>query len=393
MGVTLAAAHAVNDAYIAFLPPLLPRIMSKLGLSIALAATVAMTLSLAASALQPVVGYLSDRHGRRLFVAFGPLCTGLFLSLIGVAHGFWTLVVILIAGGFGSAAFHPPGASMAARVGEGEGSGARLSIFSFGGSLGYAAGPLIAVALVSTIGLEGMWIASLPAFVVATGVLLAVPAPVRRPAAAASLSPARVLARLRGALGLVFGISAIGAFIQRLFLTLEPIIVANDGGSEALGAVALSIYLAAQAAGTIAGGLLTDRVDRRHLLAAFTLFAIPAHLAAFSLPMGSPAAIGAIATAGFVNMALLPPVVVIAQEVLPEGAAATSGIVMGLAWATGSVGVIGAGILGDAIGPRAAALVCVPLLLGGTALAMHPALRAHRRPVLPSPELRRFGAN
>lgn len=265
VAVTLALAHAANDAYAAFLPPLLPRIMGKLGISIALAATLAMTLSLAASVLQPVVGYLCDRYGRRWFVALGPLCTGAFLSLMGTAPDFWTLILLLLLGGFGSAAFHPPGASMAARVEEGRGSGLRLSVFSFGGTADYALGPLIAVGLVVTVGLEGMW-------------------------------PA-------------------------------------------------------------------------------------AHLGALGLPAGSPPGTLATVAAGFLNMAMLPPVVVIAQEVLPEGAAATSGIVMGLAWAAGSIGVPGAGILGDFVGARTAALACVPFFLGGTAFALHPALRHHRRPV------------
>ncbi len=51
---------------------------------------------------------------------------------------------------------------------------------------------------------------------------------------------------------------------------------------------------------------------------------------------------------------------------------------MGLAWATGSVGVLVTGVLGDLMGARAAALVSIPVLLAGTALAFHPVLRAHR---------------
>lgn len=148
LATLVALAHGVNDAYAAFLPPLLPRIMDNLGLSITLAATLAMTLSLAASLLQPLMGYLSDRFGRRLFVVLGPLLSGVFLSLVGSAATFWALVLLLLLGGLGSAAFHPPGASMAARISEGKGSGLRISVFSMGGSLGFTVGPLAAVGLV-----------------------------------------------------------------------------------------------------------------------------------------------------------------------------------------------------------------------------------------------------
>ena len=129
--ILVALAHAVNDMYAVFLAPLLPRLMTKLDLTIALAAALAMTLSLAASLLQPLMGYLADRLGRRFFVAAGPLLSGLFLSLIGWAPSFGVLVAILVLGGLGSAAFHPPGASYVARVGAGRGSGVRMSVFSF----------------------------------------------------------------------------------------------------------------------------------------------------------------------------------------------------------------------------------------------------------------------
>ncbi len=74
-------------------------------------------------------------------------------------------------------------------------------------------------------------------------------------------------------------------------------------------------------------------------------------------------------------MAMMPSIVVKAQELLPDGASLGSGIVMGLAWALGSVGVLGTGVLADAIGPREAAMVSMPALLLGTVLALQPALR------------------
>jgi hypothetical protein len=85
--------------------------------------------------------------------------------------------------------------------------------------------------------------------------------------------------------------------------------------------------------------------------------------------------------AGALGMAVLPPIVVIAQEAAPGRAALNSGIVMGLAWATGSILVLGAGVLGDALGARGAALACTPVVLAATGLALHPALSGYRRPI------------
>ena len=379
-GVALAVgvAHALNDAYASFLHPLLPRIMENLGLSITMAAALVMALSLAASVLQPLVGYWADRYGRKALVIAGPLLSGVFLSLIGFAPTFGMLLVLLVIGGMGSAVFHPPAAAMSTRVSEGKGSGLRLSLFSFGGTMGYALGPLTAVALVSIAGMRGLWMAMLPVLV-ASAVLLRVLPPDRpHPSAAPPPSPGEVLRSLKGPLGVIFGISALAAFVQRVFLTMSPIIAADAGVSEAMGAVTLSIYLGSQGAGTITGGMLSDRVDRVHLLASITALAVPVHMAAIWLPAASPLALLFAGASGFLNMALLPPIVVMAQEIVPESTAVGSGIVMGLAWATGSVAVLGTGILGDLMDARAAALISIPVLFVGTLLAFHPALRHHR---------------
>jgi len=376
LALLVSMAHGLTDGYAAFLPPLLPRLMDRLGLSVALAAALATILNLAVSLLQPLFGYLGDRFGRRPFVIAGPLFTGAFLSLIGVTPSFATLVLLLVLGGLGSAAFHPPGAALAARVEEGGGSGLRYSFFSFGGTVGFALGPLAAVGIVSGVGLDGLWLAMIPCLLWALVLYRTLPGgsgdrPTHRPP-----SPLALLRRLRGPLGLIFGVSAAAAFVQRVFLTMMPIAAAEAGRSEAVGALMLSTYLAAQAVGTVAGGWLADRMDRRLLLVLLTLFGLPAHVAAFWLPAGSAGALEMAAAAGFLNMATLPPIVVGAQELVPRGAAAISGIVMGLAWAAGSLGVLGTGILGDHVGARSASLLSMPLLLVGTLLALHPSLSA-----------------
>jgi len=371
----VALAHGVNDGYTAFLAPLLPRIMDTMGLSIALAAALGMTLNLGASVLQPLMGYLADRYGRRIFVVLGPLFSAVFLSLIGVPDSFWLLAVLLFLGGLGSALFHPPAASLAVGISEGKGSGLRMSVFSLGGSLGWATGPLIAVGIVGAFGMGRLWVAMFPGILLA-GILLRVLPPGRTgPRPQLPPMPMEILRRLRGPLGLLFGISVTGAFAQRVFITMDPIIVAQAGGSEGVGAITLSIYLGTQAIGTLVGGFLADRVDRSYLLAGLCFFSFPAHLLAVALPPGAAPAFFMAGLSGLFGMAMMPALVVKAQELVPEGAALSSGIVMGLAWAVGSLAVLGTGILGDWIGPREAAMVSMPVLLIGTFLALQPRLR------------------
>ena len=377
VALVVSAAHVVNDMYASFVPPLLPRIMGELGLSITLAATLAVAFSVAAALPQPFFGFLADRYGRRGLAVLGPIISGVFVSAIAWATGFWSLLLLLIVGGIGSAAFHPSGASYAVRVSEGKGGGARYSVFAFGGSVGFAIGPVVAVWLAQSRGMDGLWVAAFPVFFVAPVIYLSLPSgrsetrDAHRPPPA---PPSEVLRHLKGPLGLIFGVSAVMAFVQRAFLTMEPIIVAESGGSETLGAIALTAYLSAQAFGTVAGGLLADRVDRRKLLAHMCFWAFPAHV--FAVWIGPEGLIGLMAAgaAGFLGMATLPPVVVMAQEMIPTGTAVSSGIVMGLAWATGAIGVLGTGMLADAMGAQAATLLSFPVALIAVGLALHPSL-------------------
>ena len=63
-----------------------------------------------------------------------------------------------------------------------------------------------------------------------------------------------------------------------------------------------------------------------------------------------------------------------AQEMVPTGTAVSSGIVMGLAWATGSLFVLGTGAAADIIGAEAATLWSMPVALIAVGLALHPSL-------------------
>ncbi len=60
----LSAGHFTHDAYPAFLAPLIPLLKVKLGLSNALAGTLAAFLR-SSSLVQPFIGYLADHTNAR----------------------------------------------------------------------------------------------------------------------------------------------------------------------------------------------------------------------------------------------------------------------------------------------------------------------------------------
>jgi FSR family fosmidomycin resistance protein-like MFS transporter len=150
LAVFLAAVHTVNDAITAILGALLPTLQVKFDLGPTTLALVVAVFWIASSVTQPLFGALAEDFGARAIGALGVLLASLFLSLIGVAPALWVVFAPLIIGGMGSAALHPVGTTVA-------GAGTRnrtlgVALFTAGGMIGFAAGPILILYLVSYFG-------------------------------------------------------------------------------------------------------------------------------------------------------------------------------------------------------------------------------------------------
>ena len=138
--VLLAGAHMMVDGYGNIYAPLLPLLIPRLGLTLAAAGTLTMLFQLAASVAQVGFGHVADRWRPRVLVTVGPMVAVSILSLIGLATSKAGLAAILLVGGLGGAAFHPPAAALAYRLG-GERRGLAMSVHITGGTLGFCARP------------------------------------------------------------------------------------------------------------------------------------------------------------------------------------------------------------------------------------------------------------
>ena len=121
----------------------------------------------ASSVTQPVFGALGEDVGLRVIGCVGVLMASAFLSLIGVASELWLVFLLLVIGGLGSAALHPVGTTIASS----QASNATLGVglFTAGGMVGFALGPVVILHVVSTYGIEAtVWLA-LPGLVLGGG--------------------------------------------------------------------------------------------------------------------------------------------------------------------------------------------------------------------------------
>ncbi len=78
----ISAAHLLHDIYSAFLAPLYPLLIEKLGLNFFLIGMLTVIQRLA-SFFNPFIGLLVDRKDLRYFIIFTPAITAITMSLVG----------------------------------------------------------------------------------------------------------------------------------------------------------------------------------------------------------------------------------------------------------------------------------------------------------------------
>ncbi|MDK2856056.1 MAG: transporter, family, fosmidomycin resistance protein [Bacillota bacterium] len=148
-------AHFILDLHMNIIPPLLPYIAQVQGLSLAETGLVLSAQSITASFLQPLAGLALDRWGRPWVLAASLAYTAVLVSLIGFFPAYSTLLVLFTLAGLGSSLLHPLGSVTATRA-AGSQPGLAISIYSTGGNLGFALGPVVAVPLVTRLGFRAL---------------------------------------------------------------------------------------------------------------------------------------------------------------------------------------------------------------------------------------------
>jgi FSR family fosmidomycin resistance protein-like MFS transporter len=362
----MASAHFMVDGYGNIYAPLLPLLIPRLGLSLAAAGTLTMMFQLAASVAQVGFGRLADRWQPRALVMVGPVISVTLLSLIGLASSPIMLAVILVTGGLGAAAFHPPAAALAHRLG-GERPGLSMSVYITGGSLGFSMGPLMFAPFAQRMGLEWTPLLMLPGLLVVGFFLTRVPPMPVHPSSRGALSDLRPYAR---PLGLLYTIVVLRTFTSLSFATFVPVMLTRRGYSVAEAGTVVAVYLFASGFGGFLGGPAADRFGARRVIALSLLLSAPFM---FTAPFVSGWLFTVIlAVGGFFLQSTLPVNVTFGQSLAPISAATVSSLMMGFAWGTGGLSVPLVGMIADRAGiePTLAGLALVPLAAAACTLPL-----------------------
>jgi MFS transporter, FSR family, fosmidomycin resistance protein len=380
----MASAHFMVDGYGNIYAPLLPLLIPRLDLSLAAAGTLTMLYQIAASVAQVGFGRLADVWRPRLLVMAGPVVAVTVLSFVGVASSKLMLAAILFTGGLGGAAFHPPAAALAHRLG-GDRPGTSMSVYITGGTLGFALGPLLFAPFAERFGLRLTPVLALPGLAVVGFFLARVPRFPKQPSAHGSFAVLRPYAR---PLSLLYLIVVLRTLTSLSFATFVPVMMTRRGATLAEAGRAIAIYLFASGIGGFFGGPAADRFGPRKVIALSLLLASPFLVVAPLLSGWGFVAM--LAVGGLFLQSTLPVNVVFGQSIAPVSAATVSSLMMGFAWGTGGLSVPLVGMAADRFGiaPTLAALALVPLSAAACALPL-PAtahLRSHPAASAVAPE-------
>ena len=343
--------HVWVDASQAILPVALVKLKELFSLSYFQVGLIVAVLNLTSSVIQPVFGYISDRISTGWFVPIGILWTSMAMGLLGWSINYPMAVFLVGLAGLGTAAFHPR-AMMAVYSVSGSRLGFGAAIFSTGGNLGFALGPVIGSILILGFGLHAT-----PGLVVPGALLCLIIFFYRgnflRSAPAGREKSSRVVHKPLqkfpwGSLIAVCLIVTLRSWVYISFITYLPMFFQIQGIELKTGSLMLTVFLAGGAAAGLYGGHLSDRVGRRRVIAASMLL-YPALASLMILSKGGWIWLLAGAS-GAALLASFAVTIVLAQELMPQYVGLASGLILGLGFGTGGLGSAFSGFLADRLG-------------------------------------------
>src|SRR3989442_7008602 len=242
-----------------------------------------------------------------------------------------------------------------------------MSISVTAGTVGAALGPLIGIGILWLFGVRGTGLLLIPG--IATGAYLlwrvrgkARPKATGVKAAVAASGPVPVLA-----LAMVIGVMMSRSWTVGVFQAFTPTWYRQLGyGPEFYGPLVTTLVLAS-AVGTVGCGSLADRYGRRSVIIATLVLTVPAILLFTMFP--GPWAFASAILIGFLAASTAPLLLLMAQQLMATRAGLASGLVMGLGFVTGAIGIPINCAIGDAIGLQNSLMTHVILVIATIGIA------------------------
>ena len=363
--VVLSVTHLLNDMIQSLIPAIYPIIKESYHLDYGQVGLITLTFQLAASLLQPAVGYYTDKHPMPYSMIVGMGCS--LVGLIGLAYAssYGLLLIAAACVGIGSSIFHPEATRMARNASGGR-HGLAQGIFQVGGQTGGAIGPLLAAFVIVPMGQRSLSWFSIAALV-AIGLMAWIagrfagiaprakePGAATTPSSLAAPTPARsVVLPLTILIILLFSKNA---YTQSFTSFYTFFLIGRFDVSVQTSQVMLFLFLASSAAGALGGGILGDRIGRNRILWFSILGALPFTLV---LPFANLFWTGVLTIViNFIMSSSFAAILIYAIELLPGRIGLVGGFFYGLSFGLGGVAAALLGGLADHYGIETVYSLC-----------------------------------
>ena len=357
----------VTDITQGGVPTLLPFFIAEYNLTYAAAALFVSASSVASSVVQPLFGHFADRFSKSWLMPVGMLLAGYGMAFTGIAPAYGFSLLAVMVSGIGVAAFHPEAARLVHRA-AGEKKASGMSLFGVGGQVGFAIGPIIATVALSSWGLKGTLVLTIPVTLVAIiffgrlseiSTCLASPKQEQRVTGSGATQDEWIPF---GFLTATLILRSIIFYGLNTFIPLYWINILHR--SKAAGGTALSIMFTAGVIGNLVGGRLADKYGVRIVIRSALGTIIPL-LFAFAFTKSVYGATVLVVLIGAVLFSIFGPLVVLGQKYLPNRVGLASGVTLGIAVSVGGIVAPLLGRIADDHGiPAALAVVACLSVLG-----------------------------
>lgn len=347
IAVAAAAAHLFLDGLAGSLIPLQAVIQNRTGADPAILGILVSVALASASLFQPMGARLAQRFGD------GSLAiTGAFLAAAGygllpaVGHPAQAIAAV-VAGGLGSAMFHPAAGALVARSAPAGQESLPVAVFSAVGMAGAALVPVAVLSGVTSLAGAAAVPFTVPLLAVATGLLFsravrrAAPRGHRDSATSSSVhNPSMVMPVAAAALLSLTGVTVMAS---------TPLILAADlGATHALLGYSVAAYSASAAVGGILLALWVRRAKLRTVMLSAAGAGVLVSLAIPYVPQAWTPAAMAVAGTGLAGT--LPLLVTSAKKTGETSVGPAFARILGVASGLGAVGYTGIGLLQEPFG-------------------------------------------
>lgn len=351
-----------SDLYPGMLSPLLPLILDRHGLSMAMAGVLIMVLQFFCNMSQPFFAFINDSRPVKSLLWIGLIVSALPFSILFKLSSIGSMIAALAVSGIGVGMYHPVAVVAAGKIARESRSGISMAIFSSGGSFGFMMAPLIVVVIVEYLGLCYMPLVIIPALVMSVLFIIDSEIAVNERHETTVKEWLSALGEAKRELFILYLVATFRAIVSMNVGAFLPILAIARGASYVTSAYFLSGSLLASMVGMFIGGYLSDIHGRRKVMGITLLISGPL-LFVFLYTSGIVSIVALLLGMGALS-STIPVNIFLAQSAAPKHASVASSLVMGMPFAVAAVVAPPFGALADRVGIESAmnVMIAIPIL-------------------------------